>query len=152
MKARALLTALGLPVSLVGAGGCLWIIREILRERAGECDFVACTSASTAPAFRLALGGLITGLVMLGLAASTMKTRARLAALGFPLSLFGAWASLPLLREILEHRYYDVTATTVTLFVVAIGGLIAGLVMLGLAFKRGGVTHGFPGFLGILRP
>jgi hypothetical protein len=119
----------------------LLILGDIQRERmGGRCDLIACTSATTAPAVRLALGALIAGLVMLGLAIAVMNNRARLAALGFPLSLFGAWASLPLLRNILQKDaahcgYTCISATTAALLVLAIGGFIAGVVMLGLAAR-----------------
>src|ERR1700730_14011796 len=119
MKSRLLLTAFGFPLSLVGAWISLQLLPSVSRNNL-ECFAYPCTPPNIRALFALALGGLIAGVVMLGLAATAMKTSGRLAALGFPLSLFGAWASWLLLRGILEQaagicEIACVTALTVPL-------------------------------------
>jgi hypothetical protein len=72
MKTRAPLVAIGSLLSLVGAFGSVLLLLPILQEAAGRyrCDPAACTTVATRPLFVLALGALIAGLVMLGLAAT----------------------------------------------------------------------------------
>src|ERR1700737_4478519 len=100
MKARVLLTTVGFPVALVGAWAS-WVLLPSQLVNDSGCVFYPCTPPTTRAIFVLALGGLIAGLAMLGLAATGMEARARLTALGFPLSLFGAWASWLVVRGLL---------------------------------------------------
>jgi hypothetical protein len=141
-RTRALLIAVGYPLSLVGALEALRLLPQVLQNDSG-CIFYPCTTPATRALFVLALGGFVAGLVLLGLAATDVKTPVRFTALGLLLSVFGAGASLLLLRGILLLGFrggqlcfgceHDMT---VAVSVLALGVLIAGLVMLGLAAPK----------------
>jgi hypothetical protein len=63
-----LLPVAGIPASTISSIGAWTLVRDILAEASGHCDYRPCVNPATFPFLGLALVGLTSGLIVLGFA------------------------------------------------------------------------------------
>jgi hypothetical protein len=74
MSSPARLAAVGVPVTALGALGFFTMLRDVLAETQGKCDYRPCVTSTTVPLLLAGMALLAVGVFILGVAAGRLRS------------------------------------------------------------------------------